>query len=514
MRFRCRAEDGGVGTAEPALFCDDRVESRFRVVAGQDSRTAAPPLAADLHTHPGIVLDVANVVRPRAALGDEPERVALQTAANRHLAWLPRVAASRLEERERVRRDPGPQGPACHGVHHVLLEEVGHSLLGAHACLQAHYSLNDGARFTRQLLAQPAARIQNVNLDRVRRRLEEREAQLSPWAATEANSRGRERPEMPSPVRTAFQRDRDRVIHTKAFRRLKHKTQVFIAPQQDHFVTRLTHTIEVAQVARTIARALNLNEDLTEAAALGHDIGHGPFGHAGDEALAECLPEGFRHNYQSVRVLDRLENGGRGLNLSFEVLDAIARSSKAREDILAEGWGVPATLEGQVVKVADAIAYVNHDIADAIRAGILAESDLPGACRQTLGRTHGERIDTLITDAIEASWDATGDGGDDLPPTIRFSPGVGAAANELREFLFRNVYLAGETRAEAERGKRLVLFLFEHLVRHPEAIASEYCLDEDPPERRAADFVSGMTDRYAIRMAQDLGCVDAIGWHS
>ncbi|MGK2966328.1 MAG: dGTP triphosphohydrolase, partial [Tepidiformaceae bacterium] len=208
-----------------------------------------------------------------------------------------------------------------------------------------------------------------MELQDVRRRLEAGEARLSPFAAREATSQGRERPEDPSPVRGEYQRDRDRILHTKAFRRLKHKTQVFIAPQQDHYVTRLTHTLEVAQVARTITRALNLNEDLAEAAALGHDIGHGPFGHAGEEALAECLPEGFRHNYQSVRVLDRLENSGQGLNLMFETLEAIEKSSKTREDIFAEGWGVPSTLEGQVVKTADAIAYVNHDILDAIRAG-------------------------------------------------------------------------------------------------------------------------------------------------
>src|SRR5205085_2205795 len=194
---------------------------------------------------------------------------------------------------------------------------------------------------------------------------------------------------------TEYQRDRDRILHTKAFRRLKHKTQVFIAPLQDHYVTRLTHTLEVSQVARTITRALNLNEDLAEAAALGHDIGHGPFGHAGEEALAACLPEGFRHNYQSVRVLDRLERDGQGLNLTFEVLDAVEKSSKAREDIFAEGWGVPVTLEGQIVKTADAIAYINHDADDAIRARIIGPSDLPDAVRATLGDTHSARLNTL-----------------------------------------------------------------------------------------------------------------------
>ncbi len=348
-----------------------------------------------------------------------------------------------------------------------------------------------------------------MDLHVVRRRLEAAEASLSPYAARTATSRGRKHPEEPSPLRTEYQRDRDRILHTKAFRRLKHKTQVFIAPQQDHFVTRLTHTLEVAQVARTIARALNLNEDLAEAAALGHDIGHGPFGHAGEEALAECLPEGFRHNFQSVRVLDRLENGGRGLNLTFEVLDAIEKSSKAREDIFAEGWGVPVTLEGQVVKTADAIAYLNHDILDAIRAGIITESDLPDSTQRLLGRSHGERLDALVCDIVEASWAATGAGPD---PVIQFSPPVRDAANELREFMFRRVYLYDETRREAERGKRIVRFLFEYFAEHPERISSDYSLPGDPVERRAADYVSGMTDRYAIRLAASLGCSDAVGW--
>jgi dGTPase len=349
-----------------------------------------------------------------------------------------------------------------------------------------------------------------VDLAAVRRRLEEREELLSPYAARSRDAR-RARPENPSPLRTEFQRDRDRIIHTKAFRRLKHKTQVFIAPQQDHFVTRLTHTIEVSQVARTIARALNLNEDLAEAAALGHDIGHGAFGHAGEEALAECLPEGFRHNYQSVRVLEHLENGGLGLNLTHEVLDAVKKSSKAREDIFAEGWGVPETLEGQAVKVADAIAYVNHDIADAVRAGLITDADLPDTARRELGETRRERLDTLITSVVEGSWAVTGESGTE-DATIRMTPSVAAAANELREFMFQRVYLVDRQREEAERGKRVVVFLFRHFAAHPEEIESDYGLPGDPPERRAADFVSGMTDRYAIRLAAALGSVDARGW--
>ncbi len=353
-----------------------------------------------------------------------------------------------------------------------------------------------------------------MDLHVVRRRLEANEERLSPFASRAASSRGRRVAEGPSPVRTAYQRDRDRILHTKAFRRLKHKTQVFISPSLDHYVTRLTHTLEVAQVARTITRALNLNEDLAEAASLGHDIGHGPFGHAGEEALAECLPEGFRHNYQSVRVLDRLEGGGEGLNLSFEVLDAIEKSSKAREDIFAEGWGVPATLEGQVVKTADAIAYVNHDIIDAIRAGLISEEDLPANARRVLGSSHSERLNTLICDTVEASWAATGESpaANGEAPVICFSAAVHAAANELREFMFQRVYLYDSTRADAERGKKVVIFLFRHFVARPEGISPDFSLADDPIERRAADYVSGMTDRYAIRLARELGCADAYGW--
>ena len=304
-----------------------------------------------------------------------------------------------------------------------------------------------------------------MDLNQVRLRLEEAEGRLSPHAARTSTSRGRKRPEVPSPVRTEYQRDRDRILHTKAFRRLKHKTQVFIAPALDHYVTRLTHTLEVAQVARTIARALNLNEDLAEAAALGHDIGHGPFGHAGEEALAECLPEGFRHNYQSVRVLDKLEHNGEGLNLTFEVLDAIEKSSKAREDIFAEGWGVPVTLEGQVVKTADAIAYVNHDILD-------ADPRRPD---------HGGRPPGRV--AAGVGWHPFGPAQhDDLRhhrgklggyrrrrrhPSSSSARGCHSAANELREFMFSHVYLYDSTRREAERGKQVVKFLFEHYAAHP-----------------------------------------------
>jgi len=345
-----------------------------------------------------------------------------------------------------------------------------------------------------------------MDLTVVRRRLEERERLLSPQAARSAESRGREAPEERSPVRTEFQRDRDRIIHSKAFRRLKHKTQVFIAPVGDHFVTRLTHTLEVAQVARTIARALNLNEDLAEAAALGHDLGHPPFGHAGEQALSELLPEGFRHAEQSLRVVEKLERlpaGRQGLNLTWEVRDAIVNSSKVREDILAEGYGTPATLEGQIVKLSDAVAYINHDIGDAIRAGLIGEDELPPEVTETLGRSHAERINTLVTDIVAYSWAATGEGAS--PPTIGMSERVLAAANILREFLFQRVYLWEGRRDEAERAKRVVRFLFQHYLSRPDEIESGFVIATDPPWRRTADYVAGMTDGFALAAAERLG---------
>jgi dGTPase len=343
-----------------------------------------------------------------------------------------------------------------------------------------------------------------MDLAAVRRRLEERERGLSPYAAKSFETRGREQPEAPSPVRTEFQRDRDRIIHCKAFRRLKHKTQVFIAPAGDHFVTRLTHTLEVAQIARTIARGLNLNEDLAEAIALAHDIGHPPFGHTGEQALAELVPEGFRHAEHSLRVVDKLER----LNLTWEVRDGIVNSSKVREDIFAEGYGTPATLEGQVVKLSDAVAYINHDIADALRAKLLTLEELPREVTEVLGRRHSERINTLVCDVIENSWEATGELGADKPLAdirIAMSERVSAAANALREFMFQRVYLLESRREEAEQAKQVVRLLYRYYLENPEEIQTEFVLPDDPPWRRAADYVAGMTDLFALRKAEELG---------
>ena len=339
----------------------------------------------------------------------------------------------------------------------------------------------------------------------VRSTLEAREAALAPSAAREATSAGRERPEPPQPLRLAYQLDRDRIIHTRAFRRLKHKTQVFIAPDSDHVVTRMTHTIEVQQVARTIARALNLNEDLTEAAALGHDLGHTPFGHAGEEALAELLGDGFRHNEQSLRIVELLENDGAGLNLTIETREAMLKHSKVRESIASEAWGSASTFEGQIVKLADSIAYLNHDIQDAVRAGMLIESDLPTEALRRLGTDHSTRLDTLISDCVSTSASAV-DVGDPSSQGIALSAAVLAATDLLREYLFDRVYLAEPTVSQAQKGQTIVRALFRHYEAHPETIPG-WSLVSDPPWRRAADYVSGMTDPFARRQATDLNLI-------
>jgi dGTPase len=337
----------------------------------------------------------------------------------------------------------------------------------------------------------------------IRQIAEEKEESLSPNAAKSKLSRGRLRPEEPCPVRTAFQRDRDRIIHCKAFRRLKHKTQVFIAPPGDHYVTRLTHTLEVSQIARTIARALNLNEDLTEAISLGHDLGHTPFGHVGEEVLDELYHQGFRHNEQSLRVVDLLEKDGQGLNLTWEVRDGIVNHSKARADIQGEDSGKASTFEGQVLKLADAIAYINHDIGDAIRAGIITENDLPLAAVTVLGRFHSQRINTMVCDIIEHSWEVRGHNiiGS---PTIGMSPRILEATNNLREFLFDQVYNVRSVQEEAERAREVIRLLYKYFNEHQEKLPPEYLAYSDEAERRVVDYIAGMTDQYALRMAEEL----------
>lgn len=324
----------------------------------------------------------------------------------------------------------------------------------------------------------------------VRKILEEREKQiLSQFAALSSESAGRTFPENPCDYRTDYQRDRDRIIHCKAFRRLKHKTQVFIAPEGDHYRTRLTHTLEVTQIARTIARGLFLNEDLTEAIALGHDLGHTPFGHAGEEALNNIFPEGFQHNKQSLRVVEKLERGMQpipGLNLTFEVRDGIVNHT---------GDGVPCTLEGKVVKFADRIAYINHDIDDAIRAGLLQQEDLPKGPLKLLGATGNQRIDALVRDLINSSAAAADHHG--AADKIVQSAAIGAAMNELRCFLFDQVYIGSRAKVEETKVSRMMQMLYKFYLANPEEMPPDDRQDETP-DREVCDYVAGMTDRFAM----------------
>ena len=323
----------------------------------------------------------------------------------------------------------------------------------------------------------------------VREELEKaEEGLLSEFAVKSARTLGRERPLPPCTLRTEFQRDRDRILHCKSFRRLKFKTQVFIAPEGDHYRTRLTHTLEVSQVARTIARALRLNEDLTEAIALGHDLGHTPFGHIGERTLDTLCAGGFRHNEQSLRVVERLENGGRGLNLTREVRDGILNHS---------GRLNPMTLEGCCVARADRIAYINHDIDDALRAGVLKAYELPQDCLKTLGATHGERIDTMIRDIVEQSRGRA---------EIRMSERVQNATDALRNFLFEKVYRDSWRLAEEKRCDHVIRGLFRYYSDNPGEMPLEYVeiSFQEGTERAVTDYISGMTDRYAVRQYMSL----------
>ena len=322
----------------------------------------------------------------------------------------------------------------------------------------------------------------------IREELEARERDwLSPRAVCSADTKGRARPMEPCPLRTEFQRDRDRILHCKSFRRLKFKTQVFISPEGDHYRTRLTHTLEVAQVARTLARCLRLNEDLTEAIALGHDLGHTPFGHTGERSLNRLTHDGFRHNEQSLRVVEVLE-GGEGLNLTWEVRDGILKHS---------GKSQPLTLEGECVARADRIAYINHDIDDAIRAGVLREFELPHDLLRVLGETHGQRINTMISDIVKQSADA---------PHLKMSGEIQAASDEMRAFLFERVYMDAWRKGEEERCDHVITSLFEYYMDHPDKMPLEYVQISyrDGTERAVTDYLACMTDRYALRTYQNL----------
>ncbi len=318
--------------------------------------------------------------------------------------------------------------------------------------------------------------------------LERERATLSPRAFLTANTRGREHPISPSGMRTEFQRDRDRITHCQSFRRLMHKTQVFLAPAGDHYRTRLTHTLEVTQIARIIARALCLNEDLTEAAALGHDLGHTPFGHSGEDAMQELFSPDFTHYKQSLRVVEHLERDGQGLNLTWEVRDGILNHT---------GRCMASTLEGIIVKFADRIAYINHDIDDACRAGILSVEEIPKDLRELLGEDHSTRINTMVTSVIEASADSD---------TICMTPEVQSATDRLRAFLFEAVYTNSVAKSEDGRAKELLGALFRYFEVHPEEMPELYRRNAETEgvARCVCDFISGMTDRYAIETYQEL----------
>ena len=332
----------------------------------------------------------------------------------------------------------------------------------------------------------------------VREELERLEhIKLNPLAAFADQSKGRPRPEpeREDDVRTCYQRDIDKIVHSKAFRRLMHKTQVFLQPEGDHYRTRMTHTLEVTRIAGTITRALGLNEDLAEAIAMGHDLGHTPFGHAGEDALSKCLGVPFHHNEQSLRVVDFLEQDGQGLNLTYEV----------RMGILGHtGEHIPETLEGQVVRRSDQIAYVNHDIDDAIRAGILTNADIPRCISDVLGHTHSQRINTLVCDAIHTSRE-TG--------KVMLSPAVDEALKELRAFMFERVYRNPVAKGEETKAKAMLTKLFEYYISHPEALPEDFQpqLSFDGMERTVCDYIAGMTDNYAVDKYTEIFI--PMGWH-
>lgn len=309
------------------------------------------------------------------------------------------------------------------------------------------------------------------------------EISLSPFATLSVNSRGRDREEPQCDIRPVFQRDRDRILHCKSFRRLKHKTQVFLSPKGDHYRTRLTHTLEVSQNARTIAKALRLNEDLVEAIALGHDLGHTPFGHAGERILNELCDEGYRHNEQSVRIVEKLEKDGKGLNLTWEVCDGILNHQTSM---------MPHTLEGKIVRLSDKIAYINHDIDDAIRAKVMSEEDIPLEIRKVLGMTTKERLNTLIHNIIMNSM-----GKND----IVMSEEIGGAMQDLRKFMFQKVYTNPAAKGEEAKAERLLCELYAHYMGHIEILPEQYQRmhsEGEKKERVVCDYISGMTDQYAV----------------
>jgi dGTPase len=327
----------------------------------------------------------------------------------------------------------------------------------------------------------------------IREQTEEIERKVfHPRACLSSDSRGRKKKEKEEEIRTCFQRDRDRIIHSKAFRRLKHKTQVFLAPKGDHYRTRLTHTLEVSQIARTIARALRLNEDLTEAIALGHDLGHTPFGHAGEDILREIYPGGFHHYKQSLRVVDTLERNGRGLNLTFEVRNGIVKHSKGKGEIFSP-HGKSETLEGQIVRISDVIAYVNHDLDDAMRAGVLKRKNIPPIFFN-IGGNQSERIDSMVKDLICCTSLS------DMSE-IKMSDDMKDITYAMRDFLYKNVYEGEVSKQEFKKARKILLDLYNYYMEHPQEVFREFPKELTAEKRKiVCDFIAGMTDRYALMM--------------
>lgn len=324
---------------------------------------------------------------------------------------------------------------------------------------------------------------------------------LSPHAALSAKSKGRSKPEQSDPLRTCYQIDRDRILQSKSFRRLKGKTQVFLAPVSDHYRTRITHTLEVSQVARTICKSLRLNEDLAEAIALGHDLGHTPFGHSGEAILKKLHPEGFYHPFQSVRIVEELENDGKGLNLTYEVRDGILKHSKGRGPILTDNPRLLAeTWEGQVVRLSDIIAYASHDVDDAIRAGVFRYEDIPSEIRNVLGKNYETRFQIMCTDVVESTMN--GDGS-----RVLMSEPVLRAINDLRTFLFSHVYESERVKGEFDKCEAILTSLYKYFKEHPEDLLSHigpHSFNRYTLERNVCDFISGMTDQFALDLFQEL----------
>jgi dGTPase len=342
----------------------------------------------------------------------------------------------------------------------------------------------------------------NMQKQSIRERLEEDERRiLSPFAQLSSASKGRGRSEPPDAMRPVYQLDRDRIIHSKAFRRLAGKTQVFLAPEGDHYRTRITHTLEVAQFARSVTRFLGLNEMLTEAIVMGHDLGHTPFGHAGEKVLAHLMPDGFHHVKQSLRVVDQLEHDGAGLNLTSEVRDGILKHSKGKGAIFSDNPNLTAmTLEGQIVRIADIAAYVNHDYDDAVRAGLIADGDLPEVVTRELGRSHSERIHALVLDIVESSQFED-------KRMIRMSDGKLKALYALRDFLYERVYESPEVRDEFAKAQRVLEELWVHFHKHADEFRARHWMtatrEDEGIDRAIGDFLCGMTDRYAMRLYQE-----------